>query len=162
MLTAFSYAMIAEYLGLSAIVGAFVAGIVFEGIKVTRSRSVHIGAEYVRAAFGAVFFVSLGVLADLRVLDADTLWFAATLTLVALLSKFVGCGLTARLSGSNVKDSLVIGVGMAPRGEVSMVIALLALNRGIIEQPAYVALVLMSLVTTLVVPVLLRNWLFKN
>ncbi|MBT8123183.1 MAG: cation:proton antiporter [Gammaproteobacteria bacterium] len=162
MLTAFTYAMIAEYLGLSAIVGAFVAGIVFEDIKVTRSRSVHIGAEYVRAAFGAVFFVSLGVLADLRVLDADTLWFAAALTLVALLSKFVGCGLTARLCGSGVRDSLVIGVGMAPRGEVAMVIALLALNRGIIEQPAYVALVLMSLVTTLVVPVLLRNWLFRN
>lgn len=162
MLTAFVYAMVAEYLGLSAIVGAFVAGIVFEGIKVTHSRSVHIGAEYVRAAFGAVFFVSLGVLADLRVLHTDTLWFAAALTLVALLSKFVGCGLTARLTGSGVRDSLIIGVGMAPRGEVAMVIALLALNRGIIAQPAYVALVLMSLATTLVVPVLLRNWLFKN
>jgi hypothetical protein len=43
-----------------------------------------------------------------------------------------------------------------------MVIALLALNRGIIEQPAYVAMVLMSLVTTLIVPILLRNWLYRN
>jgi len=50
LLTAFAYALAAEYLGLSAIVGAFVAGVVFEGIHVNTSRSVHIGAEYVRAS----------------------------------------------------------------------------------------------------------------
>ena len=162
LLTAFVYALVAEHLGLSAIVGAFVAGVVFEGIRVNKSRSVHIGAEYVRAAFGAVFFVSLGVLADLRSLDTDTLIFAGALTLVAFLSKFVGCGLTARMTGLGSKDSMVIGIGMAPRGEVAMVIALLALNQGIIEQPAYVALVLMSLFTTLLVPLLLRNWLYRS
>ena len=162
MLTAFSYALIAEYIGLSAIVGAFVAGVVFEGIHVNTSRSVHIGAEYVRASFGAVFFVSLGVLADMRTLGIDTLIFAGALTLVALLSKFVGCGLSARATGIASRESMVIGVGMAPRGEVAMVIALLALNRGIIEQPAYVALVLMSLITTLTVPILLRNWLYRT
>jgi Kef-type K+ transport system membrane component KefB len=162
LLTAFIYALVAEHLGLSAIVGAFVAGVVFEGIRVNKSRSVHIGAEYVRAAFGAVFFVSLGVLADLRTLDTDTLIFAGALTLVAFFSKFVGCGLTARMTGLGSKDSMVIGIGMAPRGEVAMVIALLALNQGIIEQPAYVALVLMSLFTTLLVPLLLRNWLYRS
>lgn len=162
MMTAFSYALVAEHLGLSAIVGAFVAGIVFEGINVTKSHSVHLGAEYVRAAFGAVFFVSLGVLADFRTLGFETLVFAAALTVAAFLSKFIGCGLTARLSGIDTRNSLIIGVGMAPRGEVAMVIALLALNRGIIEQPAYVAMVLMSLVTTLVVPILLRNWLYRD
>jgi len=162
LLTAFIYALVAEHLGLSAIVGAFVAGVVFEGIRVNKSRSVHIGAEYVRAAFGAVFFVSLGVLADLRTLDTDTLIFAGALTLVAFFSKFVGCGLTAHMTGLGPKDSMVIGVGMAPRGEVAMVIALLALNQGIIEQPAYVALVLMSLFTTLLVPLLLRNWLYRS
>ena len=162
LLTAFIYALVAEHLGLSAIVGAFVAGVVFEGIRVNKSRSVHIGAEYVRAAFGAVFFVSLGVLADLRTLDTDTLIFAGALTLVAFFSKFVGCGLTARMTGLGSKDSMVIGIGMAPRGEVAMVIALLALNQGIIEQPTYVALVLMSLFTTLLVPLLLRNWLYSS
>ncbi len=162
LLTAFVYALVAEHLGLSAIVGAFVAGVVFEGIRVNKSRSVHIGAEYVRAAFGAVFFVSLGVLADLRALNADTLIFAAALTLVAFFSKFIGCGLTARMTGVRSKDSMIIGIGMAPRGEVAMVIALLALNQGMIQQPTYVALVLMSLFTTLLVPLLLRNWLYRS
>jgi Kef-type K+ transport system membrane component KefB len=162
MLTAFTYALIAEYIGLSAIVGAFVAGVVFEGIHVNTSRSVHLGADYVRASFGAVFFVSLGVLADMRTLGMDTLIFAGVLTLVAVLSKLVGCGLSARATGIATRESIIIGVGMAPRGEVAMVIALLALNRGIIEQPAYVALVLMSLVTTLIVPIILRNWLYRR
>lgn len=162
LLTAFVYALVAEYIHLSAIVGAFVAGVVFEGIHVNKSQSVHIGAGYVRAAFGAVFFVSLGVLADLRTLGAETLVFAGALTFVAFLSKFIGCGLSARATGIATRESLIIGVGMAPRGEVAMVIALLALNRGVIEQPAYVALVLMSLVTTLVVPILLRNWLYRT
>lgn len=162
LLTAFVYALVAEYIHLSAIVGAFVAGVVFEGIKVSKSHSVHIGAEYIRAAFGAVFFVSLGVLADLRTLGTDTLFFAGALTLVAFFSKFIACGLSARATGVSTRDSMIIGVGMAPRGEVAMVIALLALNRGVIEQPAYVALVLMSLITTLVVPILLRNWLYTG
>ena len=162
LLTAFVYALVAESLHLSAIVGAFVAGVVFEGIHVNKSQSVHVGAGYVRAAFGAVFFVSLGVLADLRFLGAETLVFAGALSLVAFFSKFIGCGLSARATGSSRRESMIIGVGMAPRGEVAMVIALLALNRGVIEQPAYVALVLMSLMTTLVVPVLLRNWLYRT
>ena len=162
LMTAFVYALIAEYIGLSAIVGAFVAGVVFEGIHINKSRSVHIGAEYVRASFGAVFFVSLGVLADLRTLSLDTLIFAGALTLVAFFTKFIGCGLTAYFTGIPKRESLIIGVGMSPRGEVAMVIALLALNNGVIEQPAYVAMVLMSLATTLVVPVILRNWLYRH
>ena len=162
LLMAFSYAMVAEYLHLSAIVGAFVAGVVFEGIHVTKSRSVHLGAEYIRAAFGAIFFVSLGVLADLRTLGWDTIVFAMALTGVALATKFVGCGVAARLTGLNTKSSVAIGVGMAPRGEVAMVIALLALNRGVIEQPAFVAIVLMSLLTTLIVPVVLRTLIYKQ
>jgi Kef-type K+ transport system membrane component KefB len=162
LLTAFVYALVAEYLGLSAIVGAFVAGVVFEGIHVDKSRSVHIGAEYVRASFGAVFFVSLGVLADMRTLGMDTLLFAGALTLGAVLSKLIGCGLSARATGIAPRESMIIGIGMSPRGEVAMVIALLALNRGVIEQPAYVALVLMSLITTLIVPIALRNWLYRS
>jgi len=162
LLTAFVYALVAEYIQLSAIVGAFVAGVVFEGIHVNKSQSVHVGAGYVRAAFGAVFFVSLGVLADLRTLGTETLIFAVVLTLVAFFSKFIACGLSARATGIATRESMIIGIGMSPRGEVAMVIALLALNRGVIEQPAYVALVLMSLITTLVVPVLLRNWLYRS
>ncbi len=120
------------------------------------------GAEYIRAVFGAIFFVSLGVLADLRSLNWDTIVFAVALTGVALATKLVGCGVTARLTGLDTRSSIAIGVGMAPRGEVAMVIALLALNRGVIEQPAFVAIILMSLLTTLIVPIVFRTMIYKQ
>lgn len=156
MMLAFVYAILAEVMGLSAIVGAFLAGVSFEGVNLTHSRQFREGADYLRILFGAVFFVSLGVLADLRILSAETLSFALALTLAATLSKLLGCGLTARCLRIPTRDAFVIGVGMSPRGEVAMVIALLALHQGTIEQPAYVAMVIMSLLTTLIVPLTLR------
>lgn len=62
----------------------------------------------------------------------------------------------------NNTESLAIGVGMVPRGEISMVVALLALNSGAIEQPAYIAIVLTSLITAIFAPPALRNWVYRN
>lgn len=156
MMTAFLYAMGAELAGLSAIVGAFVAGVSLEGVRLRVSKSFKEGADYLRIVFGAVFFTSLGVLADLNELDMETLVFALVLTLVAMSTKFVGCALPSLLVGLKPKDAYIVGIGMAPRGEVAMVVALLALNQGIIEQPVFLSLVIMSLLTTMIVPPLLR------
>ena len=162
MLVAFTYAFVAEAMGLSAIVGAFVAGVSLEGVNLRYSRSFREGADYLRAIFGAIFFISLGILADLRALDWHAVFFVAALTVVALLTKAVGCGLPARWLGMPPRDALAVGIGMSPRGEVAMIIALLALNEKVIEQPAYVALVMMSLLTTLAVPLILRNWIYAE
>jgi len=80
----------------------------------------------------------------------------------AILTKLIGCGLPAKLLGMNNQNSFVVGLGMVPRGEVAMIIALLALNEKIIEQPVYAALVIMSLLTTLIVPLILKNWVFAK
>lgn len=162
MMLAFLYAMGAELMGLSAIVGAFVAGVSMEGVDLRHSKSFKEGSEYLRVIFGAIFFVSLGVLADVRVLTVDVVTITVAFILVAILTKLVGCGLPARLLGMSTRDSLVVGFGMSPRGEVAMIIALIALNKGVIEQPGYVSLVMMSLVTTLVAPLVLRNWLYRG
>ena len=162
MMIAFLYAMVAEMIGLSAIVGAFVAGVSLEAIKLRHSRSFREGAEYLRIVFGSIFFISLGVLADIRAFDTELVWFTLALTSMAIISKLIGCGVPAWLMGIKIRESLIIGVGMMPRGEVAMVVALLALQSGVIAQPAYVAIVLMSLLTTLVVPILLRNWLYRE
>ncbi|MBY4676092.1 cation:proton antiporter [Marinobacterium arenosum] len=161
MMVAFLYAMVSEQMGLSAIVGAFIAGMTLEGVKTGISKQFKEGAEYLRILFGAVFFVSLGILADLRTFTLETLWFVLALTAVAIVSKVVGCSLPALLTGMSRNDALIVGFGMAPRGEVAMVVALLALNQGVIDQPTYVALVMMSLLTTLAVPLVLRNWLCR-
>lgn len=157
MALAFFYASIAELIGLSAITGAFIAGVCLEGINLRNSKSFKEGAEYVQMIFGAMFFLALGVLVDFKILDWPTVIFLVVLTIVAISSKIIGCGIAAKMSGLSTKDSLIIGVGMMPRGEVAMIVALIGLNQNIIDQKIYVCIVLMSILTTLVAPIVLRK-----
>jgi Kef-type K+ transport system membrane component KefB len=99
---------------------------------------------------------------DLHVVTPGLLWFVAVLTAVAMLTKVIGCGGAARMLGMKTRDSLIVGVGMMPRGEVAMIVALIGLNRNLIPQSTYSALILMSLLSTVIPPVILRNWLFKR
>jgi Kef-type K+ transport system membrane component KefB len=88
--------------------------------------------------------------------------FLFVLTIVAIFTKVIGCGIPAKLAGLCTKDAFIVGFGMAPRGEVAMIVALIGLNAGIIGQGVYVTLVLMSLLTTVITPIVYRNWFFKG
>jgi len=66
MMVAFLYAMCAEMVGLSAIVGAFIAGVLFERVELNQSKNFKDGAEYLQIIFVSIFFVSLGILADVK------------------------------------------------------------------------------------------------
>ena len=162
MMFAFFYAMCAEFVGLSAIVGAFIAGVSFVNVNLKRSKNVKEGAEYLQMIFAAIFFVSLGILADLHEITLSSLGFLIVLTVVAIITKVVGCGVPARLMGFCTKDSLIIGFGMAPRGEVAMIVALIGLQQGIIGQDLYIVVILLSLITTLITPIFYRNWLYRE
>jgi Kef-type K+ transport system membrane component KefB len=162
MMFAFFYAICAEMVGLSAIVGAFIAGVSFKDVELNQSKSLKEGAEYLQIVFASIFFVSLGILVDLRAVTQEILIFLAALTLVAIVSKVIGCALPARFGGMSRKDSLIIGFGMSPRGEVAMIVALIGLNAGIIDQGVYVVLVLMSLLTTVITPIIYRNWFYRG
>ncbi len=162
MMFAFLYAMAAELIGLSAIVGSFIAGVALEGAMVRHGKDYREGAEYLHIIFASIFFVSLGILADFSALTPTVIWFLIALTVVAVLTKVVGCYIPAKLQGMSHKDSSIVGFGMSPRGEVAMIVALLGLNAGLIKQDIYVSLVLMSLLTTVITPIVLRNWLYKT
>ncbi|GAB6284424.1 MAG: cation:proton antiporter [Methanoregula sp.] len=162
MMVAFLYAMCAEAVGLSAIVGAFIAGVSFERVELNQSKNFKEGAEYLQIIFASIFFVSLGILADVKAVTPAILLFLVALTIVAIASKVIGCGLPARMMGLCRKDALIVGFGMAPRGEVAMIVALIGLEAGIIDQGVYVVLVLMSLLTTIITPIVYRNWFFKG
>ncbi len=162
MMMAFLYAMLAEFVGLSAIVGAFIAGVSFEGVRLNRSRDLKEGADYLQIIFASIFFVSLGILADFHALTPEIVFFLIVLILVAIITKVIGCGIPARMMGLCTKDALIVGFGMAPRGEVAMIVALIGLEAGIIGQGVYVTLVLMSLITTLITPIVYRNWFYRG
>lgn len=162
MMVAFLYAMCAEAVGLSAIVGAFIAGVSFESVELIHSKNFKEGAEYLQIIFASIFFVSLGILADIHTVTLEIALFLVVLTLVAIFTKVIGCGLPSLLMGLCRRDALIVGFGMAPRGEVAMIVALLGLESGVIDQSVYVVLVLMSLLTTIITPIVYRNWFFRG
>jgi len=162
MMMAFMYGILAEMVGLSAIVGAFIAGVSFNEIKLKQGHDLKEGAGYLQIIFASIFFVSLGVMVDLKAVTPDIILFLIVLTVVAVLTKLIGCGIPAYLSGMSSKDSLIVGFGMAPRGEVAMIVALIGLQEGVIDQGIYVTIIIMSLLTTMFTPLIYRNCFFRD
>jgi len=148
LMIAFAYSTLAELVGLSAIVGAFIAGVSLERVELEHLKE---GARFFEVIFAAIFFVSLGVLVDIKAIP-EVLWFLVAIIVVAIVTKMIGCWIPARLMGLSFRDSTIVGIGMSPRGEVAVIVALFGLSAGVIGQSVYVAIVLMSLITTLVVP----------
>lgn len=162
MMFAFLYALGAEAVGISAIIGAFIAGVSFSGVDLVNSRDLKEGAEYLHVIFASIFFVSLGILADFSALTPAVLVLLIALTMMAVITKIIGCGIPAVLMGMGRRESLILGFGMVPRGEVAMIVALIGLNLNLIDQGIYLAIVLMSLLTTVVTPIVYRNWLYRG
>ncbi len=162
MMVAFLYSIGAEAAGLSAVIGSFLAGVAFASMELKTGTIFHHGSEHLKIIFASIFFISLGVLLDVHAIDIRILWFILALTGVSALTKVIGCGAPALLFKYGMKDAATIGVGMMPRGEVAMIVALIGLTNRWIGQDVYGALVTVSLLTTVIPPILLRNWLFRK
>ncbi|MCB9438086.1 MAG: cation:proton antiporter [Anaerolineales bacterium] len=154
---------IAEYFGgVAAITGAFIAGV---ALGRTRSDVLdHIRYGFHSINYGLlvpIFFVSIGLQTNLRLLGADIIPFAVLLAIFAVLSKVIGAGLGSKLSGFNQQSALRVGVGMISRGEVGLIVATIGISSGILRQDVFAAVVFVVLLTTLVTPPLVR-WSFAE
>ncbi len=158
---AFLYSFIAELIGLTAIVGAFVAGTAFSGSPLRDS--FRKGTMYLEAMFVPLFFVSLGVLVNIGQVW-DSIWFALALTAVAIVTKVVGCAIPARMMGMKIWDSVAVGVGMTPRLEIALVIAFIGISSvpQLITDSTYSVVVFMGLATALGAPSLLKMTLRRG
>lgn len=150
---AFFYSVIAEIAGLSGIVGAFIAGVSLENSNIKCYR---IGASYLEAIFASIFFVSLGILVDLHAASGAVV-FVLAITVVAILTKFLGGYFPSRIMGVGHTDSVIIGLGIVPRGEIAMIAALIGLNAGVIGQEIYSSILVMSLITTIFAPIFITR-----
>jgi Kef-type K+ transport system membrane component KefB len=148
----FSLALLAVYIGVAAIVGAFLAGMALAESTGPRVRHLANGVAELLVPF---FLAGIGLHVDLSAFSNwSTSVLAVVILLAAVLSKFIGCGLGAL--GMGKADALRIGVGMIPRGEVGMVVAQIGLGFGIIRQNVYSVVVFMSVATTIVAPPLIK------
>lgn len=164
-----AYGLLAEFLGLHWVLGAFMAGLFFEPSRVGAEahREMKVILTAITGGFlGPLFFASIGLRVDLSAVSGVPL-FLACLIAVAFLGKLVGAGLSARWVGLGRRESLAVGVGMSARGAIELVVLSIAAQAGVfvmapgagggIVEHLFSALVLTAVVTTLATPILLRR-----
>jgi Kef-type K+ transport system membrane component KefB len=155
------YGWAAEVVGsMAAITGAFLAGLMF-GRSPLKERIEHGISVLAYGVFVPIFFVNVGLSANLRELGGEGLLIFAVLTVVAVIGKVLGAGAGANLSGFNRLDALRLGVGMMSRGEVGLIVATVGITQGLISQEIFSSIVGVVIITTLLTPLLLR-WLYAR
>ncbi|MCL5960914.1 MAG: cation:proton antiporter [Chloroflexi bacterium] len=158
MATCLGLAALASYIGLAAIIGAFLAGMVFAE---TRDRhSLIKNAQPVYDFLVPFFFVVTGAQVDLHAfVDGRVVGFALAVTVLAIIGKLVGCSIGAW--GLSLRSIATIGVGMVPRGEVGLIVAAIGLSLNAISDELFSVVVAMSVLTTVMAPPLLK-WLYSD
>lgn len=169
VLTALAFSGLAELLGMDFIVGAFVAGLLFDSKSLGAARFARLKASVSDLTLGLLaplFFLSIGIRVDFTALAAIP-GVVVLLIVAALIGKILGAGLPALLLGHTRREALGVGIGMSGRGAVELIIVSIAFEAGLFAGPLPVvanlfsALVLMALVTTILTPIGLR-WLFRK
>ncbi len=148
------FAYFAEYTGVAAIIGAYIAGV---AISVTKFKEeVFEKVETISySIFVPVFFTSIGISAQFSGI-ADNLPLIVILTVLAILTKFVGAGIGAKLSGFGWNSAMGIGSAMVSRGEVALIIAAIGLEAKLLTQDLFAVLVVVILITTIVTPPMMK------
>lgn len=157
MVICLGMAWLADIVGLSGAIGAF-----FAGIAVAHTPYRAVLADHVEplgnAIFIPVFFVSVGLNMTLDHMAAN-MGIIVILTILACLTKLLGCGLGARLCGFSWTSSSVIGTGMIARGEMGLITAQIGHQAGLLGNASYSAMILVIVLATVLAPLLLKQTL---
>ena len=144
---------LAESIGLAAIVGAFMAGVIFAEVEDHYQVRKRISVIY--DFLVPFFFVMVGTNIKVTAFaKPQVAWLALTVIALAVIGKVVGCGLPA--AGLGARRALRVAVGMVPRGEVGIIVALIGSRLGVISPDLFAVIVAMSVATTLIAPFLLK------
>jgi Kef-type K+ transport system membrane component KefB len=139
-------------IGMAAIIGAFFAGLMFADYAPRWNLRPRVGG--ITEFLAPFFFFTIGSRLNVHLFAGNVLYAAIVISFLAIVSKVIGCGLPlwreCRLS------ALQVGVGMMPRGEVALIVALVGLRSQIVLPSTYAVVVFMTAVTTILAPPLLR------
>ncbi|MFW5942825.1 MAG: cation:proton antiporter [Chloroflexota bacterium] len=156
IIAALLYAWAAEAVGgMAAITGAFLVGL-FMARTPFREQMASGVAVMAYSFFVPIFFVNIGLEVNMRAIGGSVLWYAFTITVVAIASKIIGSGAGGLLGGFSPRESLQLGIGMVSRGEVGLIVAALALSQGLFTEQSFSVAVFMVIIATLITPPLLR------
>jgi len=145
---AFLAAAFTEWIGVHAIFGAFLAGVIFADTGRLRVRTLQSVEDIVGAIFAPLFFATIALNVDF--FGNFDLVSVLVVMVIAIVGKLVGGWAGARMAGLGKRESWAIGAGMTARGAMEIILAELALEAGIIGNELFVAIVIMSLVTSII------------
>lgn len=153
LLVGVGLAALAAAIGLAPIVGAFLAGMLLAEVR--EELAIEASARAVGQFLTPIFFAMVGVRLELAALvSAKVLLVGSGVLLIALLGKLLGGFLGALSQG--LRRAVVVGIGMAPRGEVGLIVAALGLSAGAVNEEEYALVLFMVVGTTLLAPLFLR------
>lgn len=152
---AFVAAFFAEKLGIAAITGAYLCGLMLS--QFVHKEGIEKSLKSISSGFLApIFFASVGLEATLNGFTMTTLFIAITMFIIAVLGKIIGCGAVAKCFKMSNSEAIQIGVGMVSRGEVAIITANIGLKANIISNDVFLPTLIVVILTTVITPVLLK------
>jgi monovalent cation:proton antiporter-2 (CPA2) family protein len=157
LIICFLYAFLADWAGVSAIIGAYMAGV---AVSVTKWKSeVFEKTETISySLFVPIFFTSVGVAAHFHGIG-ESFWLLVILSILAIFTKLIGASWGAKAAGFSWGSSLGIGASMVSRGEVALILANIGLEHQLVSQELFTILVVVVLITTIATPPMMK-WFF--
>lgn len=144
-----------EYIGIHAVFGAFIIGVSVGDSEHFSERAKEIVHQFINNIFAPLFFVSIGLRVNF-VTNFDPV-LTLTIIVIAFVGKIVGSGIGTRLGGFTWRESLAAGFGMNARGAMEIILGLVALENGLINEKVFVSLVIMALVTSMTAGPLMKK-----
>ena len=144
-----------EVFGVADITGAYIAGLIISNVQ----RSTYLESKFDTLSYlllSPVFFASIGLKVNLPQMSVSIIMFAVALTVVAVLTKIVGCGLGAKICGYKNYQAKRIGVGMISRGEVALIVARKGSALGLMSSSILGPVIVVVVITTVITPILLK------
>ena len=154
VVTTFACAAVTERIGIHAVFGAFVAGLVLHQVPRLKKETVARLESFVMTVLSPVFFGVVGLKVDLGALGGGRM-FAVVLA-VACLGKLIGCALGAAWGGLRFWEAASLAVAMNARGAMGIVAATIGLGLGILGTQMFSIIVMMAIVTSFMAPIGLR------
>lgn len=155
LIICFGFVWFAEAVELSAVVGAFFAGIAISQTPYKKEINRHI-EPIGYTVFIPVFFVSIGLSMNLASLKQHIL-FITILTVLAVFSKLIGSGLGARWMNNSPQGAYTIGAAMISRGEMALIIAQIGYNAKLLSELYYSEIIFVIIITTVLAPLILKH-----
>lgn len=158
MLVVFALATLTQAIGVEAVLGAFLAGIVLGRSRYRRQEIEETISLISTSVVAPIFFATAGIYVDLgRLADPQVMLWGVIVLAAAMVTKLVGTYLGGRVAGLPTSQSYAIGIGLNARGAMEIVLATIAFSLAVFNEASYTVIVLMAMVTSMLAPPLLRR-----